>query len=98
MRITETLEETRKNLSLMLPLITEKIVAELLSQSAPKLKQVSDIPRLFRRTMREKPTQPCGYVKNALSHLIEFRTEYKKAAPNAVNHCLHMTLSSLTEQ
>lgn len=79
-------------------MITETIVAELLAHSAPKLKQVSDIPRLFRRTMREKPTQPCGYVKNALSHLIEFQTEYRKAVPNAVSHWLRLTLSSLTEQ
>ncbi|XP_043272378.1 conserved oligomeric Golgi complex subunit 2 [Venturia canescens] len=96
--LRDSLEESQKNLDLALPNISEKIVSELLADAAPKLKQVSDIPRLFRRTMREKPTQPCAYVKNALSNLNEFQRTYKKSAPNAVNKWLKSTLSSLTEQ
>lgn len=81
-----------------LPLITQEIVKELLSQSAFHLKQISDIPRLFRRTNREIPTKPCAYVKNALSFLSAFYDDYFPIIPQETNLWLLQTLSSLTEQ
>ncbi|XP_051158118.1 conserved oligomeric Golgi complex subunit 2 [Leptopilina boulardi] len=96
--LEDCLGETNKNLSETLPLITEEIVKELLSQSAFHLKQISDIPRLFRRTNREIPTKPCAYVKNALSFLSAFYADYFPIIPQEINLWLLQTLSSLTEQ
>ncbi|XP_043467121.1 conserved oligomeric Golgi complex subunit 2 [Leptopilina heterotoma] len=96
--LEDCLGETRKNLSETLPLITQEIVKELLSQSAFHLKQISDIPRLFRRTNREIPTKPCAYVKNALSFLSAFYDDYFPIIPQETNLWLLQTLSSLTEQ
>ncbi|XP_034944246.1 conserved oligomeric Golgi complex subunit 2 [Chelonus insularis] len=96
--LTESLNDATTNLKSALPLITEQIVQELLVKSSPNLKQVSDIPRLFRRTMRDRPTQPCAYMKNALTVLVDFHTTYLKIVPEAVNHWLSLTLSSLSEQ
>ena len=81
-----------------LPLVTDEIVKELLSQSASHLKQISDIPRLFRRTNREIPTKPCAYVKNALSFLSAFHADYVPIFPQEIKLWLQQTLLSLTEQ
>lgn len=96
--LEDCLAETIKNLTDTLPHITQEIVKELLSQSAFHLKQISDIPRLFRRTNREIPTKPCAYVKNALSFLSAFYSDYFPIIPQQVNLWLLQTLSSLTEQ
>ncbi|XP_015595629.1 conserved oligomeric Golgi complex subunit 2 isoform X2 [Cephus cinctus] len=99
MRILEDcLKETCRNLEDCLPAVTDEVVKELLSQSAVHLKQVSDIPRLFRRTKRDIPTKPCAYVNNALNPLSTFHTDYKTVIPKAVSHWIHLTLSSLTVQ
>lgn len=95
--LEDSLGETVKNLENILPLITEEILSELLKQSVDHLKQVSDIPRLFRRTKRDVPTKPCAYVKSTLAFLTAFHTEYKKLAPENVNHWLESSLSLLTE-
>ncbi|XP_017890474.1 conserved oligomeric Golgi complex subunit 2 [Ceratina calcarata] len=95
--LEDSLGETIKNLKTIWPKITEEIVNELLKRCVAHLKQVSDIPRLFRRTKRDVPTKPCPYVKNALAFLINFHTDYKKVIPEDVDDWLKLALSSLTE-
>ncbi|KAF3428619.1 hypothetical protein E2986_03735 [Frieseomelitta varia] len=95
--LKDSLDETVKNLKTISPQITNEIVDELLKQCVTHLKQVSDIPRLFRRTKRDVPTKPCAYVKNALAFLVSFHTEYKMIIPDNVNYWLELTLSMLTE-
>ncbi|XP_076757318.1 conserved oligomeric Golgi complex subunit 2 isoform X1 [Xylocopa sonorina] len=95
--LKDSLDETIKNFNTILPEITEEIVNELLKQCVTHLKQVSDIPRLFRRTKRDVPTKPCAYVKNTLAFLINFRTDYKQVIPDNINYLLELALSSLTE-
>nr|XP_034193274.1 conserved oligomeric Golgi complex subunit 2 [Osmia lignaria] len=95
--ILDSFDETIKNLETILPQITEEIVNELLKQSVVHLKQVSDIPRLFRRTKRDIPTKPCAYVKNSLIFLINFHREYNEVLLDDVNRWLELALSSLTK-
>ncbi|CAL7940909.1 unnamed protein product [Xylocopa violacea] len=95
--LKDSLDETIKNFNTIRPQITEEIVNELLKQCVTHLKQVSDIPRLFRRTKRDVPTKPCAYVKNTLAFLINFRTDYKQVIPDNINYLLELALSSLTE-
>lgn len=83
---------------MILPLTTEEIVNELIMHCVIYLKQVSDIPRLYRRTNREVPTKPCAYVKNALSFLTNFRTNYNDFVPTNVTIWLQLALSLLTER
>lgn len=94
----DSLDETIKNLKTIWPQITKEIVDELLKQCVTHLKQVSDIPRLFRRTKRDVPTKPCSYVKNTLVFLLNFHADYKKIIPDNVNYWLELALSELTEQ
>lgn len=98
MCITDSLGETSKNLANLLPLVTKEIVNELSEQCVTYLKQVSDIPRLFRRTKRDVPTKPCPYVKNAIVPLTNFHVDYNKIIPETVILWLELTLSSLTER
>ncbi|KMQ97057.1 conserved oligomeric golgi complex subunit 2, partial [Lasius niger] len=77
--------------------VTKEIVNELSEQCVTYLKQVSDIPRLFRRTKRDVPTKPCPYVKSAIVPLANFHVDYNKIIPKTVILWLELTLSSLTE-
>ncbi|CAG5107799.1 Similar to COG2: Conserved oligomeric Golgi complex subunit 2 (Homo sapiens) [Cotesia congregata] len=95
--LKESLDDMKTNLLSDLPKITEEIVQELLANSSPELKKVSDIPRSYRRTNRE-PTEPCAYIKNALGVLVEFHSTYQNIVPGAVIHWLQLTLSLLSEQ
>lgn len=95
--LKDSLDETIKNLKKIWPDITKEIVNELLKQCVVHLKEVNDIPRLFRRTKRDIPTKSCAYIKNTLAFLINFHADYKKIIPDDVNYWLQLTLSSLTE-
>ncbi|XP_066594880.1 conserved oligomeric Golgi complex subunit 2 [Prorops nasuta] len=95
--LEDSLRGTLQNLEATLPLITNEVVKELLKPCSSHLKQVSDIPRLFRRTKREVPTKPCAYVKNSLNFLFAFHKEYIKIIPTKVNQWLELALESLTD-
>ncbi|XP_043497645.1 conserved oligomeric Golgi complex subunit 2 [Polistes fuscatus] len=96
--LEDCLTETSKAIKMILPLTTEEIVNELITQCVIYLKQVSDIPRLYRRTNREVPTKPCAYVKNALSFLANFRNNYNDFISTNVTTWLQLALSLLTER
>ncbi|XP_063976879.1 conserved oligomeric Golgi complex subunit 2 [Diachasmimorpha longicaudata] len=93
-----SIDEMRSGLRTELPEISGEIVKELLGKSLESLKQVSDIPRLFRRTMRERPTQACAYVRSAIGGLKEFRETYQSVEQQVVDQWLLMALSQLSEQ
>ncbi|XP_058129216.1 conserved oligomeric Golgi complex subunit 2 [Anopheles ziemanni] len=52
------------------------IVQELIASSLPQLRQVSDIPRLYRKTNRELPSRCCPYVEQVLAPTDTFRKTY----------------------
>lgn len=62
-----------------LPQIQKNIVCQISADSIVHLKQLNDIPRLFRKTNREIPTKPCGYVTMLLKCPNEFRSAYQYA-------------------
>lgn len=95
--LEDSLGETSKSLTNLLPIVTKEIVNELSEQCVTHLKQVSDIPRLFRRTKRDVPTKPCPYVKSAMVPLTNFYTDYSKIIPENIILWLELTLSSLTK-
>ncbi len=68
----EGCEQLRSNL----PNISSLMVDHVTEQCLPTLKQVSDIPRLYRRTNREVPSRPCAYVSATLSPVSAFRKEH----------------------
>ncbi|XP_058802585.1 conserved oligomeric Golgi complex subunit 2 [Phymastichus coffea] len=96
--LNECTTETVKNLQNCQEPVTQEIIKELLAHSAIHLRQISDIPRLFRRTNREVPTKPCAYVKRALDFFTTFYADYKKTSPQNIRQWLVLALTALTEQ
>lgn len=56
--------------------IESRIVQEMLSKSTSNIKQVNDIPRLYRKTNREIPSKPCAYVDQMLDPSRQFKQQY----------------------
>lgn len=63
--------------------IRECIVHELYDHFNVQLKQVSDIPRLYRKTNRSVPTKPCAYIEMTTKALQEFNENAIKRLDNA---------------
>ena len=61
----------KKKLALLSQVITNRVI----DKSQGFLKQVSDIPRLYRRTNRELPTKPCTYLIALLDPILRFDNE-----------------------
>lgn len=57
--------------------LTALIVEHVSGKCKVHLKQVSDIPRLYRRTNKELPTKPCAYMNAVLSPVDAFFQEQK---------------------
>lgn len=75
--LTQSLEESGCELESQLEVLNEAIIKALSGNSALLIRQVNDIPRLFRRTNREPPTKPCTYVVNILETPGQFYEKHK---------------------
>ncbi|KAG4065092.1 hypothetical protein HA402_007489 [Bradysia odoriphaga] len=56
--------------------IASRIVQEIAGRSVGNIKQVNDIPRLYRKTNRDIPSKPCGYVDQMLDPSRQFKQQY----------------------
>ncbi|KAJ2942041.1 hypothetical protein O0L34_g10958 [Tuta absoluta] len=63
--------------------IRECIVSELYDHFNVQLKQVSDIPRLYRKTNRSVPTKPCVYIDVITKAIQEFNEDASRRLDNA---------------
>lgn len=63
--------------------IRDCIVKELFDHFNVQLKQVSDIPRLYRKTNRSVPTKPCTYIEVVSKTLNEFHNDATRRLDNA---------------
>ncbi|XP_013182999.2 conserved oligomeric Golgi complex subunit 2 [Amyelois transitella] len=63
--------------------IKECIVNEMSDYCKVQLKQVSDIPRLYRKTNRSVPTKPCAYIDVVSNAIQEFNEDASKKLDNA---------------
>ncbi|PSN46904.1 hypothetical protein C0J52_15286 [Blattella germanica] len=96
---SDSLKESEQQLLSRLPLVTQFILGEVSGQSLPHLRQVSDIPRLFRKTNREMPTKPCSYVTQVLALPLAFHSQQKEAVSNELlEQWLTLTFSAITQQ
>lgn len=82
-----------------LPKIQAYVIKDVISQCTVHLKQVNDIPRLYRRTNREVPSKPSAYILSLLDPLKTFTKEHQEilldSQKNDVYKC---AFSSITEQ
>jgi len=82
----ESLEESRVELRQNLSQLSDVITNRVSEKSAAYLKQVSDIPRLYRRTNRELPSKPCTYMTSLLEPIIHFSSVTAKQSPQGTLH------------
>lgn len=91
--------ESNAKLQSSLQTIETKIAQDMIANSLPYIKQVNDIPRLYRKTNREIPTKNCAYVDHTLTAAKDF---YKQNAsvlgPTKCNQFLQIVFSKLTTQ
>lgn len=57
-------------------LVLDELYKDMSNRSQAGVRQVADIPRLFRKTNREIPTKACPYVEDLLSPTLEFRQAF----------------------
>ncbi|TRY61811.1 hypothetical protein TCAL_05704 [Tigriopus californicus] len=69
--MTTGCDQLRTKLQFLSDLITQNI----LDKALPYLKQVADIPRLYRRTNREIPSKPCTYLIALLDPISHFNSD-----------------------
>jgi len=75
-QITSAVASTSDQLDATAASVAKVIVESLAAEPVALLKQVTDIPRLYRRTNRETPSKPCNYVVNIVAGLASFTQEH----------------------
>jgi hypothetical protein len=82
----DSLQDGTLELKKQLPILSGVITDKVATKGMTYLKQVSDIPRLYRRTNRDLPTKSCTYLVAMLDPIIKFEEENKSKCPNKVLH------------
>ncbi|XP_058840280.1 conserved oligomeric Golgi complex subunit 2 [Topomyia yanbarensis] len=75
-QLDELFFDNRSALTTKLNRLQTLIVQELVQNSAPYIKQVSDIPRLYRKTNRDVPRRCCQYMEQLIQPSRSFRENY----------------------
>ena len=80
----DSLNESQINLQKKLTFLSKVITDRVIEKSQCFLKQVSDIPRLYRRTNRELPSKPCTYLTALLDPILRFDSDNRRRCSNQV--------------
>ncbi|XP_067943621.1 conserved oligomeric Golgi complex subunit 2-like [Watersipora subatra] len=79
-----SLEESFNGIKGQLEVVEGLVSEEMVVSISGLMKQVSDIPRLYRRTNKEVPTKASGYIQQAIQLLEGFREKNKASLPEKV--------------
>ncbi|XP_060063002.1 conserved oligomeric Golgi complex subunit 2-like [Ylistrum balloti] len=74
--LKDSIQECSNSLVNKLPRYRDFIVEEISCQCSVHLKQVNDVPRLYRRTNREVPVKPSTYIGSAFKPVSMFVQEH----------------------
>lgn len=86
------LKESEEKFKTVLKDVELKVVDIIKEKNVPVIRQVTDIPRLYRRTNRDMPTQPCSYVASLMTPI----NELLKIHSDYTSHWIPSILSSIT--
>lgn len=75
--LTGCIDEWKEKLFAQLDTVSARLVHEVSVQSVAALRQVSEVPRLYRRTNREAPTRSLPYVDAMLDVPLNFHSSHK---------------------
>lgn len=73
----DCLAETRRSLDERLVAIEKRVVDEIVAGSVSNIRQVNDIPRLFRKTNRDVPSKATPYVDQLLRTAVQFAGQHR---------------------
>ncbi|XP_061173023.1 conserved oligomeric Golgi complex subunit 2-like [Saccostrea echinata] len=94
----ECLTECSEEIKAKLPKFQAHLVEEITTQCSAHLKQVNDIPRLYRRTNKEVPSKQSSYVINLLKPIKMFTEEHSDILDEKLKlQMFQEVLDSLTE-
>jgi len=96
---TDSLRESQDNMKKKLALLSQVITNRVIDKSQGFLKQVSDIPRLYRRTNRELPTKPCTYLIALLDPILRFDNENRlRCSSQVISEWLSIIFRALSRK
>lgn len=79
--------------------ISQHLILNLVKKSFDILKNVSDTPRLYRRTNREIPKVALNYIRQSIQILIDFDTQWKEIIEqNDLTMIFHKVIDQLCEK
>ncbi|XP_055677257.1 conserved oligomeric Golgi complex subunit 2 [Lutzomyia longipalpis] len=97
--LKKCLEDTKEALKCRIESVERAVLAELIAESEQNIRQITDIPRLYRKTNRDVPSKPCSYVAQLLAPSMAFRKRYlQEVNQDRMNFYLERLYSGLTEQ
>lgn len=77
------MDEWKQKLVAQLSLVSVRLVRSVCTESVAATRQVSEVPRLYRRTNRDPPTKSLPYIDAMLETPLIFHTSHKNH-PQAV--------------
>lgn len=98
--VSKSFNDLKDNFSQHLLGIKQAIVDSLITECGPdNVKQVNDLPRLYRKTNREVPTRCSTYVEQMLKPMKSFTDEYNDKLDKATVHSiLELVLNKITAE
>lgn len=97
--LKECIQENVLALHERLPNFRLMVTDEIMVQCSAFIRQVSDIPRLYRRTNREAPNKPSGYLTGMVRPLRLFSDDHAAdLGSNQLAEIMLIVFSSLVEQ
>ena len=96
--VGKSFDDLNQTLSTHLNKIQQSLIDSLiLDCGAENIKQVNDLPRLYRKTNREVPTRCSSYVDQMLKPLKSFKAEYEsKLGKEVVTKVFECVLTKIT--
>ncbi|XP_013116222.2 conserved oligomeric Golgi complex subunit 2 [Stomoxys calcitrans] len=96
--VSKSFEDIKKTFSQHLLEIQRALVENVVQECGPEnVKQVNDLPRLYRKTNRDVPTRCSAYVEQMLKPLKNFKEEFgDKLGDTVVRRILEQVLNKIT--
>lgn len=83
-QVEQSFDEAQKAVADKLTDMERIIINEVITTSLQYIKQINDIPRLYRKTNREVPTKHGQYIESIMFNCNEFQQNYERFVGNEI--------------
>lgn len=94
----DALDNGCESLSSHVNLIRQHIIDRLASEGYLQLDNVKNVPRLYRRTNKDPPTQPSAYIHAAFSSIHQFKETLSALDEEKQNDIIKQSISNMTSR